>query len=199
MPTVQGKGSVLSGLSLPLTSEIFQIANGLRATLESGSILTGSLYVGLEMYEDVEHADSGMFDGYPTIPTTDGGFDRIQVQVNRLLDKLNGLPVEETVTASNAAIEELKLTLAALRSMLEDDSAQNLTEALEDTLVEMSKLIQGFSTGSEFHTELNRTLVDLRNTLDSLQGVTDRLADKPNSIVFPSDAVEDPEPRAPRQ
>jgi paraquat-inducible protein B len=175
------------------------VANGLRATLQSGNILTGSLYIGLDIYDEAKPVESTNFNQYPTIPTTGSGFDHIQVQVNRLLNKLNSLPLEESVATSNAAIEELKLTLAALRSILDDESAQNLTEALEKTLVNMSKLIQGYSAGSEFHTELNRTLVDLRQTLDSLKGVTDRLSDNPNAIVFPSEAIEDPEPKAPRQ
>lgn len=175
------------------------ISNGLRATLESGNIITGSRIVGLDIYDAIEPVEAADFKGFPTIPTTSSGFDHIQVQVNRLLDKLNDLAVDDTLASANAAIGELELTLKAMRTILEDESAQDMTETLQAALTELDRLLQGYSSESEFHTELNRTLTELKNTLDSLQGVTDQLADKPNAIVFPVKPVEDPEPRVPRQ
>ena len=175
------------------------VSNGLRASLMSGSLITGSRFVGLEFYTDTQAAETGVFKQYPTIPTTRGGFDHIQVQVSKLLDKLNDLPVDETLTGANAAISELESMLAAATSILQDESAQDIGASLAKSLTELNQLMQGYSSNSDFHRELNRTLVELRKTLDGLQKVTDRLAEKPNSLVFPGEPVEDPEPKAPRQ
>lgn len=174
------------------------VSNGLRATLKSGSIITGALYVELEFFDDVESVETGLFKEFPTIPTISGGFDHIQVQVTRLLDKLNDLPIDETLTSADAAISELALTLSTVRTILDEESTQDITGKLEQALVAMNRLMQGYSSESDFYTELNRTLVEIRNTLGSVQGVADRLADNPNTIVFPGRPIEDPEPKAPR-
>ena len=174
------------------------VSNGLRATLSSGNLLTGALYVALEFYPDATPAEQNVVGGFTTIPTTVGGFSGIQAQLNRLLAKLNDLPLENTITSTNAAVGELKLTLSAVRTILENDSTQEIPANLELALAELSRLMQSYSSDSDFQTQLNRTLLEIKNTLDSLQGVADRLADKPNSLVFPSDSVQDPEPKAPR-
>lgn len=173
------------------------VANGLRATLQSGNLITGAQLIELDFHDDPGPIGPRTYDEYPRIPAISGGFGRIQVQVTTLLDKLNNLPVEDTVAGANSAIDELGSTLTAVRTILEDDSAQEITESLQVTLDELNRLIQSYSANSEFQTELNRTLLEVKNTLNSLQGVTDRLADKPNSVIFPSEPNEDPEPKAP--
>jgi len=175
------------------------VSNGLRASLVSGNLITGSRLIDLDFYSDSKAAESGAFNEYPTIPTTRGGFDHIQVQISELLDKLNDVPVSETLASANAAISELESMLAAMTSILQDESAQGIGKTLTKSLTELNQLMQGYSSNSDFHRELNRTLVELRNTLNSLQVVSDRLAEKPNSLVFPGEPVEDPEPKAPRQ
>jgi paraquat-inducible protein B len=191
-------GDTTEGVEFARETINLAIINGLRATLQSGNLITGAQLIELDFYDDPGPIGAQTFADYPMIPAIDSGLGRIQVQVTTLLDKINNLPVEDTVTNANTAIGELSSTLAALRSILEDDSAQDISENLVETLDELTRLIQSYSASSEFQTELNRTLVEVKNTLDSLQGVTDRLADKPNSIVFPSDPNEDPEPKAPR-
>ena len=166
------------------------ISNGLRATLESGSLITGSLYVNLDFYDDAKVAELGTFKSYSSIPTTDSGLDHIMVQVSQLLDNLNDLPINKTLA-------ELQSLMGTVRAILEDESTQDITGTLNKTLNELNRLIKGYSTDSEFNTELTRTLVEIKSTLNSVKGVADRLADQPNSIVFPGKPIEDPEPKAP--
>jgi paraquat-inducible protein B len=174
------------------------VTNGLRATLQSGNIITGAQLIGLDFHDDAGPIGPRTLYDYPRIPAIDSGFGRIQIQVSTLLNKLNTLPLEDTVAGANTTIDELSSTLAAARTILEDDSTQDITDSLLVTLDELNHLIQSYSENSEFQTELNRTLVEVKNALNSLQGVTDRLADKPNSVIFPSEPNEDPEPKAPR-
>ncbi len=182
--------------------EIIEVAvsNGLRATVGTGSLLTGSLYIGLEFYDDIEEAGLGSFKGYPTIPSIrGGGLGRIQAQVSTLLEKLNALPLENTLVSAEQAITELQGTLAAARVLLERDQMQQLPADLHQTLVQVNDALTGFSSDSAFQEELVRTLVELKEVLQGARGVTDQLKDNPNSLVFPVSKAEDPEPRAPRQ
>jgi paraquat-inducible protein B len=83
------------------------VPRGLRATLSTGSLLTGSLYVNLDMYPEAAPAEIGDFEGRPTIPTIPSGLEAIQVRVATLLDKLNALPVEDMLDGVDRLIGDM--------------------------------------------------------------------------------------------
>ncbi len=172
------------------------VANGLRATLKSGNILTGSLYVGFDFDPNAEPAATGTYLDYQTLPTTGSGIELLEVQVNRLLAKLNNLPLEQTLESAHEALDELKGTLAATRTLVETDDMQQIGATLDEALKSMSTLLLSYSSDSEFHAELTQMISDLGFALDSVQDLTDRLGDNPNQLVFPSDPLVDPEPKA---
>jgi paraquat-inducible protein B len=168
---------------------------GLRATLESGNLLTGAMFVELDFYEVDEPESLGEFADYPRIPAIAGGFSHLQVQISQLLDKLNELPIEGTLLTLEKAVEELRGTLVATRTLFENEGTQQLPMSLQTTLNNLNNVLEGFSTDSAFQSELNRTLVELKSTLQSVETVADQLAEKPNSLVFPTKQSADPEPK----
>ena len=172
------------------------VATGLRATLQSGNILTGSLYVGFDFDPAADPAVMGTYEDYQTLPTTGSGIDLLEVQVNRLLTKLNDLPIEQTMDSARLAIDELKSTLTATRKLVDTDDIQQIGATLDTALGNMTTLLKSYSSDSEFHSELTQMIIDLRFALDSIQDLTDRVGDNPNQLVFPSDPTRDPEPKA---
>lgn len=172
------------------------VGNGLRATLESGSLLTGQLYIDLNYYSDQPADTMGQFQGYQEIPTLSGGLGQIQLQITRLLKKLNGLPLDATVASANGALGELRGTLAEMRGLLADEATRSLPGTLEDTLSELNSLLAGLGGPTGFADNLNRSLIELNRTLNALRGLSDQLEDKPNSLIFPVQREDDPVPRA---
>jgi paraquat-inducible protein B len=172
------------------------VGNGLRATLESGSLLTGQLYIDLNYYSDQPANAMGQFQGYQEIPTLSGGLGQIQLQITRLLKKLNGLPLDATVASANGALGELRGTLAEMRGLLADEATRSLPGTLEDTLSELNSLLAGLGGPTGFADNLNRSLIELNRTLNALRGLSDQLEDKPNSLIFPVTREDDPVPRA---
>ena len=155
------------------------VQNGLRATLSTGSLLTGSLYVALDMFPDAEGAEVGSFAGYTTIPTVAGGLEGIEQRVVRLLDKLNALPLDDVTRSADATLRsadgmlgELEQTVAELRLLLASDDVQALPRSIETTLAELDR------------------------TLRSLNALAKTLDDQPNALIFSRDHVKDPEPPA---
>jgi len=153
------------------------VANGLRATLSTGNLLTGSLYVALDMYPKERPAELDRFASWTTIPTIPSGLEGIQVQVISLLEKLNSLPLERiarsadgTLRGAGKTMVELDSTLQELRVLLASQGIQTLPKSLEDSLA-----------------ELNRTL-------RSLEGLAGTLEAQPNSLIFPRAHQADPEP-----
>jgi paraquat-inducible protein B len=148
------------------------IPNGLRATLETGSFLTGSLFISLDMYPDAEAAEQGTFASRLTIPTIPSGLDNIQRKVTRLLDKLNKLPLEGVTDSANTSLQELTDTMTELRALVASRGVQGLPRSIESTLEELDR------------------------TLKSVRALAEEIGRLPSSLIFPPEPTLDPEPRA---
>jgi paraquat-inducible protein B len=172
------------------------VHNGLRATLASGNLLTGALYIDLNYHPDQPTEEIGEFQGRQLIPTIAGGLGQIQQQISQLLEKFNSLALEDTVGAATGAVDELKGTLGELRTLLASEDAQGLPASLNDTLAELTTLLRSLSGSAGFSENLNRSIIELNRTLQSLQGLTDTLGEKPNSLIFPVQHGADPVPKA---
>lgn len=165
------------------------VANGIRATLATGSLITGSLYVSFDVFPDAPPAEIGSFAGRPTIPTIATGLAGIEQKVTALLDKMNALPLEDTLAGAEN-------TLADLNRILGSDQTQALPASLESTLAELQATLQSLSGGSELQEGLLDTVAELDRTLRSLRGLVSSLEEQPNSLIFNRVPGEDPRPPA---
>ncbi len=167
------------------------VATGLRASLETGSLLTGSRYIRLDYYPDEPPAPIGRFADWKTIPTVSSGLEGTLEQARRVLKKINDLPLEQTVREANN-------TLASLNAVVGSDAVQRLPEEIDATLVELRATLGSVSPGSPLQTRLLRTTTELERSLQSLRRLLDDLDANPNSIIFNHDPGPDPEPRSGR-
>ncbi|MEQ8861437.1 MAG: intermembrane transport protein PqiB [Pseudomonadales bacterium] len=172
--------------------------NGLRGVLESGNLLTGSLYVNFDFVDGVEPASVADFNGKPTLPTISGVFARLQQQVGQLLAKLNGLPLDQSVASANASIEALGTAAEALRDLLASDSVRELPEKLDDSLRRFDRTLAAYADDGGLPAQLTRTLEELDDTLQSVRAVAETLERDPNAVIFPTRPHPDPAPRAGR-
>jgi paraquat-inducible protein B len=84
--------------------------NGLRATLNMRSFVTGQLNVELDTHPGTPMELKNYPAEYPEFPTIPSGIQRITATARRILEKLQDVPIEEIVTDTRdavAAIEEL--------------------------------------------------------------------------------------------
>ncbi len=168
-------------LALPDTEESVQalrqtialgVGNGIRATLATGSLLTGSLYVALDIYRDQPRAEVGEFAGWPTIPTIASGLEGIEVKVSALLDKLNDLPVDRILASADGTLRELRGTIAEVRTLVASEGLQSIPRDLKTTLAELDR------------------------TLRSVEALARTLEERPSALIFSGKAERDPEPTA---
>jgi paraquat-inducible protein B len=153
--------------SLEIVTEIIQtgIKKGLRATLNTASLLTGAQYVALDFFVDESLAEQGEFAGYTTIPTVATGLGQLEHKISVLLDKVNRLPLDRIVNSTNQALAELDRTLAALRALLDDESTRAVPAELEASLASLRVLLDDESTRA-IPGELEASLAALRVILD---------------------------------
>ena len=92
------------------TDEIVNIlvAKGLRATLQSGNLLTGEMLVSLEVVPDAPPATVTMEDGAFVFPTSDsGGLSGLQASAGDLLRNVNAIPFASIGHSLNAMTKNM--------------------------------------------------------------------------------------------
>lgn len=172
------------------------VTEGLRASLETGSLLTGAKYIGIDYYDNIDTAEMSEVLSYPSIPTIDTGLGQLQQKVTAVLDMVNGLPLDETLTNANTAIATLNHSLQNLDKILAQDKTRALPEQLEGTLTDLRKAVAGLSPESEAYRSLNLSLQRLNRMLTNFEHLSQTLADQPNALILPANTTPDPVPEA---
>ena len=160
------------------------VEKGLRASLKTGSYLTGQLFVDLDFQKDAPPAAVAEMQGYFVLPTTGSGLGQIEEKVTALLDKFKALPLEATVANANDLLAQFKGVAQHLDTILASKDTQNLPTSLRASLGELQKTLSGYNDKSDFYQGLSGTLRQLNDTLQSLRGLTETLERKPNSLIF---------------
>ncbi|MEH6466737.1 MAG: intermembrane transport protein PqiB [Porticoccus sp.] len=179
------------------------VPQGLRATLTTGNLLTGKQLVSVDYYPEEEPAELGAFEQYVVIPTIETGVGRLENQVTSFLDRLNALPLEETVTELNKvlgtadnSLSSLTETLDSVNSIIESDDFRRLSSELVATLGELRSVLTGIAPDSEMYQGLGASVNSLNGTLENLDALIRKLSDKPSALIFPSSPEMDPIPEA---
>jgi paraquat-inducible protein B len=170
------------------------VGNGMRATMASGNLITGSKYISIDFFPDVKPDTLSRFLDYTTIPTVETGLAQLEQKVNSILDTIDALPLADTVSSVNVAIDTLNKNLASLQSILESQSTQQLPANLDKTLQELRDAMSGLTPNSAAYQSLNSSLLSLNRTLGNLESLTRTLSEQPNAVVLPANARPDPIP-----
>jgi paraquat-inducible protein B len=165
------------------------VSHGLRASLATGSLITGSLFISMDFYPDAEPAVMETFADRPAIPTVASGLAGIEQQLIAFLAKLNDLPLE-------GAVREAEQTLASIDRLLGSDEMQAVPGTLDDTLEKLQVTLASLSADSELQARLLPTITELGRTLSSLRQVLDTLERQPNALIFNREYGDDPRPPA---
>ena len=183
------------------------VSRGLRASLKTGSFLTGSLFVDLDYYKDALPAEMGKVGEYPTLPTVSGGL----AQLTAVLDKLSlaadtvmkkiGTAADEastTMADSRQTLKEIEQTAAALRKTLDSPEFTQIPADLRVTLAALEKSVNSVGPDGAVQGDLLRTLDELRASLRTMKSLMTTIDDKPNSLLFGRDSSGNPIPKAPK-
>jgi paraquat-inducible protein B len=186
------------------------IRKGLRATLKTGSLLTGAMYVDFDYYPEEDPLELGYKGDFPVVPTLPSGFAQLEVKLASILDKLDKLPIEEALaniskaadeagtTAADArsALKEIEKAAAAAKITLENPDFKGLPADVRKTLAELDKSLASFGPEGNIQGDLLRTLDELRSAIRSMESMTDTIKEKPNSLLFGKEDSGNPRPKA---
>ncbi|SFM90701.1 paraquat-inducible protein B [Izhakiella capsodis] len=179
------------------------IQQGLRASLKTGNILTGALYVDLDFYQNAKaYKGPASVAGYEIIPTIDGGLNQIQQKLMRVLDKINNLPIDpmineatRTLKQSQRSMQNLDRTLSGLNKIISSQEMQKLPADMQQTLREVNRSLRGVQPGSPAYNRIMSDMQRLDQVLRELQPVLRTLNTKSNALVFEAKPGHDPQPK----
>lgn len=199
----------------PTAREAAQVALnlGMRAKLESASLITGQQVVALEFVRDAPRATLTMEGSDFVMPTTQGsGFAGLQSSATSLLDKVNEIPFKQIgdnldgiLRATNSlandpqlqtALQDLSATLNSTKALvahLDADTGPALRQfpaiaaGLEKTLTSINKLALSFDSGygdnTQFSRDLERLLLQLDDAVRSIRALADMLSRHPEALI----------------
>ncbi len=173
--------------------------NGLRATLKTENMFTGTLYIDLDFYPELKsNYDPNKTElyGYKTIGTASTGLAQIQAKVLQLLDNFNRLPLDGTVAELNKSLAESQKLISSLNKMMNSKEIQGLPNDLQQTLRSLNETIKDFQPGSDLNSQMKQSLEKVQKMMDELTPLLGTLNDKSNALIFSAPSKKDPQPKA---
>lgn len=140
------------------------VAGGVRAQLRSGNILTGAQYVSFDIFPDADPVTVDWSTSPVRLPTIPGDLETIEARVNKIIKKLDELPLKEIGQDVRKTIVELDKTLAAARTTLDN----------ADKLIQPDSLLGA---------ELGSTLDEVKRAARGLRVLADYLERHPEALL----------------
>jgi len=189
------------------------VSKGLRASLQSGNLLTGEMLVSLEFVPNAPVATVTTEDGAFVFPTTDsGGLSSLQASAGDLLRNVNAIPfasIGQSLDALTKNMSELtngpqlQQTLTGLAGMMSDAQSvlgkldtdmgpflkqlPEIATSLQTTLKQSNQLMRsldnGYGNDTQFHRDLDRMMGQLTDAVRSFRALADLLTRHPEALV----------------
>jgi paraquat-inducible protein B len=180
---------------------------GLRASLQSASLITGQQVVALDFVTDAEPVSVTKEGEDFVLPTTEGGgFGGLASAANDLLGKVNQIPFDQIGKSLNGILKsvndatqgpQLKKALTDLSGMiasaqgmiqrLDTKQLPQLTAGLEKTLTSANKLVlsldSGYGDNTKFNRDLDRLMAQTTDAVRSIRALTDLLSRHPEALI----------------
>jgi paraquat-inducible protein B len=130
------------------------IKMGMRAQLQTGNLLTGQLFVALDLHPDTPIKLVGADSRYPEMPTIPTTIEAITASVTGVLDRVAALPMEEL-------FEDLRETADSTNKLVSSPDTREALHNLNATLARAETLMQTLDT------EVGPLVASLRSTSDA--------------------------------
>jgi paraquat-inducible protein B len=163
------------------------IERGLRAQLKTGNLLTGQLLVEVDFYPNAPRREITYAGKYPVVPTVPTPLQAASETLTKFLDRLDKLPLEQTVTELRQGVKALNETIAVTQELVSRlgtevaPQAKATLEQAETTLASIERLTSSDAPASQ---DLQQALREFAEAARSIRILTDYLQQHPDSIIY---------------
>src|SRR5713226_3377200 len=147
------------------------VAHGVRAQLRTGNLLTGAVYVALDVFPASPPATLDWSQQPVQLPTVPGQLQQTEESINNIIKKVDKMPLQQIGDNLQKALGDLDLTLVSARGTL---------VAAQGTLGNASNLTAANSAQVQ---RLDSTLQEVSGAARSVRVLTDYLERHPEALI----------------
>ena len=155
------------------------VRRGLRAQLKTGSLLTGQLYVSLDVFPTAPKAALNWKQNPVVLPTTPGGLVAIEDKLGAVAAKLEQIPLDKIGKDLQATIENADQLLAGINS--------ELIPAARTTLQDASQVLStasgALAPDAQLQQNLRGALSEVSEAAAALRNLANYLEQHPESLI----------------
>ena len=155
------------------------VEQGLRAQARTGNLLTGQLYIALDFDPKAAKVSFNPNSRPLEIPTVPGGFDKLQEQLQAMVDKISKLPIDSIANNLNGSLNELQKTMKQVNGDVLPQMRGTLEE-LQNTLKTANETLDEDSPARH---QVNQAMDEVQRTARSVRVLTDYLSRHPESLI----------------
>ncbi len=162
------------------------VASGLRAQLKSGNMLTGQIFIALDYFPNVTKAAMVWSTNPPQFPTTHSSLIELQTALEKILTKMDQLPLGDIIVEVRQAVKSLDTTLKSTDTIIKRVDAEVVPEvkmALEDARKTLGAAKQTLSADAPLQSDLREALRELGKAAQSMRTLTDYLERNPETLI----------------
>jgi len=171
----EGKGDKVS---LPVFEKLLK--KGFRAQLQSGNLLTGEVFVSLDMYKDVPYIEPKKENGYYIIPTIPATMQTLKSDIQTLLGRISKIPFEQIGQDIEVLLDGVhKETMPKV-----NDSVDNLNVLIKSTDKMMKSAKKTYlDENAQINKKILRLIDEMSRTTKSIRHLSDYLERHPESLI----------------
>ena len=156
------------------------VMEGLRGQLRTGNLLTGQLYVALDMFPKAPRATVDVHQNPIELPTVPNTLDELQVQIADIARKLNQVPFDKIGANLNGALENANKLFGHLDTEVVPQARDTLAAA-QRTFGTAEVTLQ---QAAPLQSDVQDAMQELTRTLQSLNALADYLERHPQALLF---------------
>jgi paraquat-inducible protein B len=179
------------------------VRKGLRAQLRTGVLLTGQLYVNLDIHDGVKPAKMTFAGEYPVMPTVPEPVQELTASLANILNRLEKLPIEQigedlgqtvhhtsellgskdlaqAVVSLNESLEQLSRFTKGLNAKL----TPQMSALLEESRKAMTAAEKTLNADAPLTHELSQTLKELSRAARAVSALADLLERNPQALIY---------------
>jgi paraquat-inducible protein B len=162
------------------------VEKGLRAQLKKGSLLTGQLFVDMDIHPDAPPQKiiyGGRYTVFPTVPTP---MEEITNDVTRIVDKIANLPLKQIGEDLRDTMQHVSKTTESLERLVKDldtEIAPAINATLDQTKKTLANVDRLLNAKSPMGYEMKQALTELGEAARSLRSLSDYLERHPEALI----------------
>ncbi len=154
------------------------VTKGMRAQLETGSLITGARFIALDLHPDEPPRLADVATTQPQLPTIDSTFNALSHSASRLLAKLGDLPLDQLVQELTRTVHNLNTQVVPLAA-----SVGKTSDSADAALQQMRETLGVIAEGAPLQVETLEMLQEGAAAARSIRVLTEYLERHPEALI----------------